>query len=246
MTLSYNPGMIAEPPIAAVGISGSPLPAVPADVAAFRVEYRSRRRPSLLVGWRHFAAILALAAAATALCARMVQAPVWWEWAAIPAGFLIANFVEWLAHKNPMHHPMKPLAVMYEMHALMHHRLFTESSMEAETTADFDMVLFSPPSLAFFLLGAAAPIAVLFFLLVSRNAGWLFTALAVDYYALYECFHLAYHLPEDSGVGRLPGMSRLRRHHTLHHDRRLMADWNFNVTFPLFDRLFGTHWDRAH
>jgi sterol desaturase/sphingolipid hydroxylase (fatty acid hydroxylase superfamily) len=24
-----------------------------------------------------------------------------------------------------------------------------------------------------------------------------------------------------------------------------MADWNFNVTFPIFDRLFGTHWERA-
>lgn len=218
------------------------LPSVPATVAAARAEYRAARRPTPLVGWRHLGFILALAAAATALAARMVRAPAWWEWAALPAGFLIANFVEWLAHRYPMHRPLVPLAVMYEMHALKHHAVFTETSMEAESAEDFDMVLFSPPSLAFFMLGVAAPLAGLAFLLVSRNAGWLFIALAVDYYALYECFHLAYHLPEDGRVGRLPGMARLRRHHTFHHDLRLMSRWNFNVTFPVFDALGGTRW----
>ena len=240
--------MIAERAVAAAvrtGIWGSPIPPVPAAVDAFRVEFRSKRRPSRLVGWRHFAAITALGIGATALTAAMVRSPAWWEWASILPAFLFANFVEWLAHRYPMHHPLKPLTVAYEMHTLLHHRLFTETSMDAETTSDFDMVLFSPPSLSFFMLGVAAPVAALFFALVSWNAGWIFVALALDYYVLYEYFHLAYHLPEESWVGRLPGMARLRRHHTHHHDHRLMADWNFNVTFPIFDRLFGTHWERS-
>jgi len=32
----------------------------------------------------------------------------------------------------------------------------------------------------------------------------------------------------------------LRRHHAAHHDPRLMTRYNFNVTFPIADRLFGT------
>jgi hypothetical protein len=226
------------------GIWGVPLGAIPEPVAAARAAYREERGRQWLVGWGHFAAITLIAAGTTALSARMVSQARWREWAAVPAGFLIANFVEWLAHRYPMHHPMRPLSVMYEMHTMRHHLMFTEATMEAETTGDFDMVLFSPGSLAFFMLGAAAPIASLFFLLVSRNAGWLFIALALDYYALYEYFHLAYHLPEDSWVGRLPGMAALRRHHTNHHNQELMADWNFNVTFPIFDAVFGTHWER--
>ena len=241
--------MIAEQSLsgAAVrtGIWGAPIQAVPEAVAAYRVESRAQRRPSWLVGWRHFAVITALGLFATALSARMLRSPAWWEWASIPPAFLFANFIEWLAHRYPMHHPLKPLTVAYEMHTLRHHRFFTETSMDAETTTDFDMVLFSPGSLAAFMLGIAAPTAALFFAFVSWNAGWIFVALAVDYYVLYEYFHLAYHLPEESWVGRLPGMAGLRRHHTYHHDHRLMADWNFNVTFPIFDRLFGTHWERA-
>jgi sterol desaturase/sphingolipid hydroxylase (fatty acid hydroxylase superfamily) len=238
--------MVAEAPCAPrTGIWGAPIQAVPDDVSAFRIEYRQKRKPMVLVGWRHFAAITALGVFATSLSAWMVRSPAWWEWAAIPFAFLFANFIEWLAHRYPMHHPMRPLAIMYEMHTLLHHRLFTEVSMEAETTADFDMVLFSLPSLAFFMLGVAAPVAVLFFTLVSWNAGWIFVALSLDYYVLYEYFHLAYHLPEESWVGQLPGMAQLRLHHTHHHNQQLMADWNFNVTFPIFDRLFGTHWELA-
>jgi|SRR6185312_5888876 len=227
-----------------VGIFGGPLGPVPAAVAAQRAAYRAERKPSRLTGWRHFTAIAALGIAATSLGLFMLRSPAWWEWAALPFAFLFANFVEWTAHRYPMHHPLGPVAIMYEMHTMKHHMVFTETSMEAESAEDFDMVLFSLPSLAMFMLGVAAPTSALFFAFVSWNAGWLFTTLALDYYVIYEFFHLAYHLPEDSWAGRLPGMARLRRHHTHHHDHTLMADWNFNVTFPIFDRVFGTHWER--
>lgn len=239
--------MIAEQPIPAprTGVFGSAIGRVPADVKASREAHRSERKPAWLTGWSYFAAITALGIFAAALSARMLRSPAWWEWAALPAAFLFANFVEWLAHRYPMHRPFKGLAIMYEKHSLQHHRHFTEASMEVESASDFDMVLFSPTSLVFFMLGIAAPIAALIFALGFWNAGWMFVALSLDYYVFYEYFHLAYHLSEESWVGRLPGMARLRRHHVHHHDRRLMADWNFNVTFPIFDRLFGTHWERA-
>ena len=241
--MRYTSAVIAERPRR--GLGDAPIRPVPAEVDAFRADFRAGREDSWLWGWRHFAAINALGLGTTLLCAWLVRAPRWWEWASIPAGFLVANFVEWLAHRYPMHHPFRALAIMYEKHTLEHHRFFTAQAMEAESARDFDKVLFSPSSLALFLLGAGLPVSLLFFALVSWNAGWIFVALAVDYYVLYEYFHLAYHLPEGTWVGRLPGMAALRRHHTNHHDPRLMADWNFNITFPLFDRVFGTHWELA-
>ena len=32
----------------------------------------------------------------------------------------------------------------------------------------------------------------------------------------------------------------LRRHHQAHHDLGLMQRWNFNITFPICDAVFGT------
>lgn len=223
----------------------NPPAPVPAEVAQFRSEFKARRGPAWLRGWPHFTLITLLGLSTTALCAWLIQAPAWWEWAAIPIGFTLANLVEYLAHRYPMHHPMKPLWIMYEKHTLEHHRFFTEAAMEAESSGDFDMVLFSLPALIFFLVGTGLPIAVAFFAFVSWNAGWIFVALAIDYYVFYEYCHLAYHLPEESWVGRIPGMAALRRHHTDHHDRNLMERWNFNITFPIFDGVFGTSWRRA-
>jgi sterol desaturase/sphingolipid hydroxylase (fatty acid hydroxylase superfamily) len=227
------------------GLWRLPIAPVRTEIEANRIEFRAARKPTWLKGWLHFRLILLLGAGTTALSAWLVRRPMWWEWASIPAGFFIANFVEWLAHRYPMHHPWPGLKIAYEMHTLKHHRVFTHDAMEAESPDDFDMVLFSPLSLSMFLFGTGLPVALLFFAFVSWNAGWIFVALAVDYYVLYECCHMAYHLPESSWVGRLPGMALLRRHHTHHHDLELMSHWNFNVTFPIFDRVFGTHWERA-
>src|SRR6266851_1915254 len=55
----------------------------------------------------------------------------------------------------------------------------------------------------------------------------LFVVTAMAYFLLYEWFHLAAHL----GFGR---------HHAAHHDPRAMTAHNFNITFPICDKLFGT------
>ncbi len=35
-------------------------------------------------------------------------------------------------------------------------------------------------------------------------------------------------------------VSLLRQHHSVHHNPALMSRWNFNITFPICDRIFGT------
>jgi sterol desaturase/sphingolipid hydroxylase (fatty acid hydroxylase superfamily) len=65
-------------------------------------------------------------------------------------------------------------------------------------------------------------------------------ATSAVYVVGYELSHLAYHLPEESVVYRLPLLRALRQHHARHHIPGLMQKANFNVTLPLGDLLFGT------
>jgi sterol desaturase/sphingolipid hydroxylase (fatty acid hydroxylase superfamily) len=64
---------------------------------------------------------------------------------------------------------------------------------------------------------------------------------------MYETLHALYHLPDATldraGIGRLRLFRRLQAHHAHHHILGRMAHVNFNVTFPLMDRLLGTNED---
>jgi sterol desaturase/sphingolipid hydroxylase (fatty acid hydroxylase superfamily) len=86
----------------------------------------------------------------------------------------------------------------------------------------------------------SAPIAFALALLLTHNCGWIALATSGVYVVTYELTHLAYHMPEDSWVGRLPLVAVLREHHRRHHHPALMQKWNFNVTVPLFDWIHGT------
>src|SRR3569832_2511200 len=38
------------------------------------------------------------------------------DWLLLPAFWVIANFIEWMVHRNPMHRPLRP-RIMYRNHA---------------------------------------------------------------------------------------------------------------------------------
>jgi sterol desaturase/sphingolipid hydroxylase (fatty acid hydroxylase superfamily) len=90
----------------------------------------------------------------------------------------------------------------------------------------------------------AVPVGALLYVLVSPNVGYLFVATAILYYLNYELFHFSYHVDPQSRLGRLPLIRRLRRNHVQHHDKALMTRYNFNITYPICDRLFGTLYRR--
>ena len=75
------------------------------------------------------------------------------------------------------------------------------------------------------------PAGLLLRALAGTNVAALFVATAMGYFLGYEWLHLAYHL----GHG-----GPLRRHHAAHHDPAQMGRYNFNITFPVCDLLFGT------
>lgn len=210
------------------------------DVAAFRARHRADHIGSRYNGWLHFATTSIGSLAVIAFAISRVSHPRWWELACVPVFFLIANLGEYFGHRGPMHHRRRGLAIIFERHTLQHHQFYRHDAMAAESPRDFQMVLFPPVMLVFFLGGLAAPIGLLLGLVGTPNLGWLFAATGVAYFLTYEWLHWSYHQPDDSFVGRLALVRTLRRHHTVHHDLTQMTTCNFNITFPIADVVFGT------
>jgi len=214
---------------------------VPQSVATFRADYRSRMGPRYR-GEAHlaFTSFASLGVILFALTRLHGVRP--WEWLVVPLTFLVSNAAEYFGHRGPMHRPARGLRLIYKRHTLEHHHFFTHDAMAYESRRDFKMVLFPPVLLLFFLGGIATPLGALIFWLVSPNAGWLFVATAMAYFLTYEWLHFGYHLPETHPLARSALMRALRRHHLVHHDLRRMGKHNFNISFPLFDRVMGTTW----
>ena len=215
------------------------------DVDRFRAEYRAREIGPRYHGWLHFSFTTFGSLAAIAGALSGVRSPKAWELGLVPVFFLFANFAEYMGHKGPMHHKRRGLELIFTRHTLMHHHFFTEDRMECESSRDFQIMLFPPVLLIFFLGVVAAPIGAALFFIAGQNAGLLFIATSMGYFLSYEWMHFAWHLPPESFVGRLPPVRFLRRHHAAHHDLAKMGKWNFNITFPIFDLLLGTYWRPA-
>ena len=214
---------------------------LPEQVAAFRARHRAAHIGPRYRGWLHVGTTTIGSLAVIVFAIVAVDAPRWYELAALPVFFLVANFGEYFGHRGPMHHRRRGLRLLFERHAGQHHRFFTNEAMAVESSRDFQMVLFPPVMLVFFLGLLAAPIGLVVGLLFTANLGWLFVATGVSYFLTYEWLHFAYHQPEGSRVGRNPLVRRLRGLHLTHHDQRLMTRYNFNITFPIGDAVFGTY-----
>jgi hypothetical protein len=165
-----------------------------------------------------------------------------WQWMTIPMTFLYANLIEFLGHKGPMHYPKKYLKIIYQRHAKQHHIFFTDKHMPFDETRDFRAVLF-PISLILFFFGLiGVPTWFLISWLFSANVAWLFAITSIAYFLNYEWLHFAYHCSEDSWIMHVPGFKSLRQLHLHHHDPQLMTKYNFNITYPICDILFGTYY----
>ena len=112
--------------------------------------------------------------------------------------------------------------------------------MEFDSFRDVHAILF-PPKAPLFLMGLVLPVlGLLPWLVFGQRVACAFMATLALYYLTYEWLHLAYHAPPHSVLGSLPGVPYLRRHHQLHHSQALMGKYNFNITWPICDFLFGT------
>jgi hypothetical protein len=212
-----------------------------APTANWRAGYRAEHVPAWYLGRAHLAFTSISCLGVIALCAARIEDVQPLEWLTIPLTFLYANLVEYAGHRGPMHHRTAGLGVIFRRHTLQHHRFFTHEAMAFDSTRDYKAVLFPTVMILFFVGAFALPAGLLIAWLLTPNVAWLFVLTAVAYFLNYEWLHFAYHTPADSLVARLPGVARLRRLHTHHHNPALMQRYNFNITYPIGDRLFGTY-----
>lgn len=213
---------------------------LPEAVARYRAQYRATEIPANYRGTGHALFTFGVVPVLLAACLWQIEAVRPLEWLAVPLSLLYANLAEYVGHRWPMHRPFRGLGLIYQRHAGQHHRFFTHEAMRIESRRDFRALLFPPVMVVFFFGGFAAPVWFLLEAWVSANVAWLFIASGIAYYLNYEILHTAYHLPPTHWLARLPGVAGLAWLHRAHHDPRLMASRNFNITYPLCDWLLGT------
>ncbi len=212
----------------------------PETVEQARAEYRERYISQHYSGPLHLATTVSVSLLIALLSAMMLEKISPLEWLTIPLTFLYANLSEYLAHRRPMHNKTRFLGPTFTRHTIEHHSFFTHEAATYDTTQDFKAILFPPFMLLVFNGCFAFPMGALLYFSISPNVSFLFVLTAILYFLNYELLHFSYHMDPQSWVGRLPFMVRLRRHHLRHHDMRLMTRYNFNITYPICDYLFGT------
>ena len=213
---------------------------VPESVIRARTAFREKRIPESYSGPIHLATVIGFSVLVAAASLAMLEDVKPTEWLTIPLTFLYSNLAEYLGHRGPMHHKTRLLAGIFQRHTVEHHSFFTDEAICFESTRDYRAVLFPPILLVFFFGFFAVPVGALLFYFVSPNVCFLFVFTAILYYLNYELFHFSYHVDPTSWLGRLPVIRRLREHHVAHHNKALMSNYNFNITYPICDRLFGT------
>ncbi len=210
------------------------------SVALARAEFRETRIPKHYSGYVHLATIVAFSGVVAAVSLAMLDDVKPAEWLTIPLTFLYCNLAEYLGHRGPMHHKTRFLTGIFQRHTVEHHSFFTDEAICFDSPRDYRAVLFPPILLLFFFGFFAVPVGAILYVLVSANVCFLFVFTAILYYLNYELFHFSYHVDPQSWLGRVPVIRRLRRNHVAHHNKALMTRYNFNITYPICDNLFGT------
>ena len=210
------------------------------SVGIARKAFRDRRIGPRYSGPRHLATTISISLSVALASAWMLEGVRPLEWLTIPLTFLYANLSEYLGHRGPMHHRTRFLSRLFERHSIEHHSFFTDKAASFDSSQDYKAVLFPPILLIFFVGSFAIPVGALLYWLISPNVCFLFVLTAVLYFLNYELLHFAYHTDSASWPARLPFMGRLRQHHIAHHNRQLMTRYNFNITYPICDLVFGT------
>jgi hypothetical protein len=209
-------------------------------VAVFRERFRKENIGNTYSGRAHFIFITLWCLAGITVCLFNLHNISWLQLLIIPITFLYTNFFEYLGHRFPMHHKYPALKAVFKRHTLQHHHFFTEEVMNCDSVNDFKIILFPPVLLIFFSVVFVAPVAYTIYYFGSLNTSLLFIATTLAYYLNYEWLHLCYHLPESHFAYKIPGVKTLRKLHHRHHNMKEMDKWNFNISYPFFDWIFGT------
>ena len=153
---------------------------------------------------------------------------------------ILTSFIEHQVHRKLMHRKnflsarTASFKRVFEAHAFVHHRHYTEIFSDEPVARGEDKeirltVRKAPIKAAPF----AVPIA-----LVSWEGAAIFVAVVVFHHWAWNQIHLEMHKPEQRVFSTWPVYRFLARYHCLHHRH---VNRNFNVVFPLADYVLGTH-----
>lgn len=157
----------------------------------------------------------------------------------VPLLFVIANAAEWRAHRDLLHKRQSWAKPLYDAHTPVHHNLYLTADMEIRSFRELYHVLIPPYGIALVFV-ATLPLVALLWWRGQHNLAALMIVTTQFYVVSYEWFHMSYHLPRQSLIGRNPLIRRLARHHAIHHAPERMNRWNMNVNLPLWDWVRGT------
>lgn len=156
----------------------------------------------------------------------------------LPAYFLFCNLLEYLLHRYPMHHKIKGFEFLYE-HVTVHHSFFNEDFYYYDQPRDY-MAVFLPLLYFSFITAIFFAGALTIYLIADLDNALFFALVAYSYYLMYEILHFSYHAKSGSFIKKLPFVELSAQLHLLHHRANLMTNYNFNITFPIFDKIFNT------
>jgi len=157
--------------------------------------------------------------------------------AAFFATLVYGSFFEHTLHKYFMHRRMPLVPYPFELHAMLHHRIF-QADKTFHATDDFakSHVTFVPRDyLILLLVNAPLYVTLEFF------TGWPITigsTIAIlGYLGMFDLLHYCFHVPERRWFESIGAFRWLKKHHLLHHKYQTR---NLNVVLPIADTLLGT------
>ena len=156
----------------------------------------------------------------------------------LPVYFLICNLLEYLLHRYPMHNKTKGMEFLFE-HVTVHHSFFNEDFYYYEQPRDY-MAVFLPILYFSFISFIFFIVALLIYFVSDLDNALFFCVIGFAYYLMYETLHFTYHAKSGSLIKKLPFVEQSAKLHLLHHRANLMSKYNFNITFPIFDKVFNT------
>lgn len=212
------------------------------EVINFRNHYQKQTLPIGYSGPRHvlFSATLLLSSSLIWPMTINLETLKWTELITLPIFFLLANFAVYIIHKFPLHRNLPFMQWAYTIHSKQHHRYYTHENFTFNNWNDFHLLLFPKLVVVGHCLIAVPMIYLLMRTFSSANVASLAAFMSSFYFILYEVFHFISHLPHGHWALKTKYLAYMHHHHRIHHDPRLMHNYNFNIVCPLFDKLLGT------
>ena len=118
----------------------------------------------------------------------------------IPVTFVIANFIEYVIHRWPMHRRYPLAGFMMDLH-MLHHRYFFEENYRIDSFADFGLIVFPPAVLNILAFGVCPGFFAAAWWLFGLNSALIFFATVMGYYLMMQVIHVATHVRE--GMARI-------------------------------------------